>query len=155
MRIKNGLIYITVGIALFGYSIFQTKMDEIKMQRMDASTYSVSTSYNVHRSDDRNMYTPKYTYIVDGQKYVCTSRYSSSSKPSYLESRKIFYNSQNPSDCFPEYGQSETYSSWSFLIIPIVFIIIGIGSFFGITPKKYISEDTPLKKKTLKKEWLE
>ena len=111
MRIKKGLSCILVGSVFLGFCYFMIKMDENRMTNLDSSTNSIKTTYTTKKSKDSIMYTPHFTYIVNGQKYVCTSNFSSSIKPS-TKPRKIFYNSQDPQDCYP---QKETLENTFFM----------------------------------------
>lgn len=135
MKIKKGIACIIVGSIFLGFGYLMNKLDENRMQNLDSSTYSVKTTYKVKRSSDSTMYTPQYAYIVNGQRYICTSNFSSSMKPSTAP-KKIFYNSQYPQDCFPEKGAQENLFSWVFPILPIIFIIVGFASIFGLLPEQ-------------------
>ncbi len=134
MKFKNGIILLLVGLFFLGISFVMNKLDENRMQNLDASTFSIQTDYKVRRDSDSTMYTPQYTYVVKGKKYVCTSNFSSSIKPSN-EPRKIFYNSQNPHDCFPQKGQQEKIFLFIFTLIPIIAIVAGVASMLGLLPE--------------------
>ena len=135
MRIKKGLSCILVGSVFLGFCYFMIKMDENRMTNLDSSTNSIKTTYTTKKSKDSIMYTPHFTYIVNGQKYVCTSNFSSSIKPS-TKPRKIFYNSQDPQDCYPQKETLENTFFYVFLIFPILFIIVGFASIFGLIPEQ-------------------
>lgn len=150
MRIKNGIICIIFGLVFLGFSYLMHKIDENRMQNLDRSTYSIETNYRVKRDSDTTMYSPIYTYMVDGKKYVCKSNFSSSIKPS-KEPRKIFYNSQMPEDCFAEKGKQENMFSMVFIIIPIAIILLGIAIMFGLVPISTETEKIQSYKKPVKR----
>ena len=67
MRIKKGLSCILVGSVFLGFCYFMIKMDENRMTNLDSSTNSIKTTYTTKKSKDSIMYTPHFTYIVNGQ----------------------------------------------------------------------------------------
>ena len=153
MRIKNGIICIIFGLVFLGFSFLMQKSDENRMQNLDRNTFSIETSYRVERNSDTTMYSPLYTYMVNGKKYVCKSNFSSSIKPS-KEPRKIFYNSQMPEDCFAERGKQENALFTVFKIVPILLIILGVATMFGLIPDLTQTESPvqkPIKRKRRKK----
>ena len=51
------------------------------------------------------MYSPVYTYEVNGKTYKCESTSSSSIYPSN-DNKKVYYDSKNPSNCMTKYSKS-------------------------------------------------
>ena len=150
MRIKNGIICIIFGLIFLGFSYLMQKSDENRMQNLDRTTFSIETNYRVERDSDTTMYSPLYTYMVEGKKYVCKSNFSSSIKPS-KEPRKIFYNSQMPEDCFAERGKQENALLMVFTIIPIILILLGVATMFGLVPDLTQTQEIQAHKRPVKR----
>ena len=140
MRIKNGIICIIFGLIFLGFSYLMQKSDENRMQNLDRTTFSIETNYRVERDSDTTMYSPLYTYMVEGKKYVCKSNFSSSIKPS-KEPRKIFYNSQMP----------ENALLMVFTIIPIILILLGVATMFGLVPDLTQTQEIQSHKRPVKR----
>ena len=71
------------------------------------------------------MYSPIYHYEVDGQNYECSSSVSSSKNPGDGNGT-VYYDSKNPSKCMTEYAKSSRTFLYLMLILPIVFIAVGL-----------------------------
>ena len=132
---RLGVIFLIIGIitlAIIGSLIIASKNNESKM---DAQTTSTSVSINEKRDDDGDMmYRPIYTYEVDGQTYTCETSFSSSIHPSE-NNATIYYESSNPSNCASDYSRTGEKFFYLFLILPAVFIIVGISSIKAASSK--------------------
>ena len=87
----------------------------------DTFTTASRTEIKAKHSDSGNQYSPVFYFNVDDKEYVCSTRSSSSTKPS--ENSKIYYNSQNPDVCVSEYELSTLY---------LIAIALGIASIIDI-----------------------
>lgn len=92
---------------------------------LDAETKSISTNPNRHEdSDGDTVYSPIFTYEVDGKQYTCASGASSSIGPGD-EPHTIHYDSKNPSKCMSDYNENINSLLLIFSLLPIIFIVIG------------------------------
>ena len=93
---------------------------------LDAETKSISTNPNRHEdSDGDTVYSPIFTYEVDGKQYTCASGASSSIGPGD-EPRTIHYDSKDPSKCMSDYNENINSLLLIFTLLPIIFIVIGV-----------------------------
>jgi len=98
----------------------------IKLNSLDSSVLSSSVEVSSYIDDEGSvMYSPTYHYEVNGQNYICDSNSSSSNHPG-MENKQVYYDSKDPSNCMTEYSTSSNNMILIFLIIPIVFILIGV-----------------------------
>ena len=97
----------------------------VKESKMDASVMSSAVEIKESSDSDGTMYSPVYFYTVDGKEYECHSNSSSSSRPSE-ENKLVKYDSKNPSYCITEYDKSSSGIFAIFLLIPIIFIVVGV-----------------------------
>ena len=113
-----GVIFAAIMLGIFIASLF-------KQSTLDSTTTSISVDENGHLdSDDDYVYSPIYTYEVDGKQYTCKSNVSSSIRPG-SENKTIYYDSKDPSQCMSEYTKGTNSFILIFTIIPAIFIIIG------------------------------
>lgn len=97
-----------------------------RLNSLDSTTTSTNVVIKSHIDDNgTTMYSPVYYYQVDGIEYSCSSNSSSSINPG-TSNKTVYYNSNNPSNCMTEYSKSSNSFLLIFLLIPIVFMIIGI-----------------------------
>ena len=116
--IGAGLVFLAIMLVIFFCNIFAR-------DSLDAETQSISTDPNRHEdSDGDTVYSPIFTYEVDGKQYTCTSGTSSSISPGN-EPRTIHYDSKNPSKCMSDYSENINWLFLLFAILPAIFIIIG------------------------------
>lgn len=77
-----------------------------KAKRLDSTVTSTSVEVKSYISDEGNtMYSPVYTYEVNGKTYKCESTSSSSIYPSN-DNKTVYYDSKNPSNCMTKYSKS-------------------------------------------------
>ena len=132
--------FLFVGILFFAIMVGVLVSNILREKKMDAEVMSSRVEIRESRDSDGTMYSPVYYYEVDGIEYECTSSASSSSRPS-TENKKIKFESEQPSSCFSPYDKSSNTLIIIFLIIPIVFILIGIFNINKINKKiKMIKE---------------
>ena len=116
--IGAGLIFLVIMLAIFFSSIFARNS-------LDAETQSIHTDPNRHEdSDGDTVYSPIFTYEVDGKQYTCASGVSSSIGPGE-EPRTIHYNSKNPSECMSDYSENINWLLIIFAVLPAIFITLG------------------------------
>lgn len=116
--IGAGLVFLAIMLAIFFSSI-------VNRNSLDAETQSIHTDPNRHEDSDGDMvYSPIFTYEVDGQQYTCASGVSSSIGPGE-EPRTIHYDSKNPSKCMSDYSENINWLLLIFAALPAIFIAIG------------------------------
>ena len=96
-----------------------------KSKKMDSTVEAYYIEIIEHYDSDGTMYSPKYHYEVDGKKLICDSSSSSSSYPN-KEKNKVYYDSKNPEYCITEYDKSGNFILLIFLLLPLVFIAVGV-----------------------------
>ena len=104
---KLGIIFTVIGIFLLVPLVFLIALYKMNDSRLDAQT--TSTSVTIHEKiddEDDTIYKPTYEFEVNGKTYICESFISSSIRPDE-GNVTIYYESAN-------------------LILPVVFIIVGI-----------------------------
>lgn len=153
-NVKKGkkffLIFFIIGILFFlifgGIYIFNI----IKLKNLDSETMSTRVHINSYTNDEGTMmYSPVYYYSVNGIGYSCESSSSSSVNPG-TENKKVFYDSNNPSNCMSEFSKSNNNFILLFLFIPIIFIIISIYNFKKISKRIKIINELNQKGKLVK-----
>ena len=118
--IGAGLFFLAIMLGIF-FSSFITR------NSLDAETKSISTNPNRHEdSDGDTIYSPIFTYEVDGKQYTCASGASSSIGPGD-EPRTIHYNSKDPSKCMSDYSENINWLLLIFGLLPVIFIVIGVN----------------------------
>ncbi len=99
--------------------------DLLKQTTLDSTTTSISVDENRHLDSDNDyVYSPIYTYEVDGKQYTCKSNVSSSIRPG-TDNKTIYYDSRNPSLCVSEYTKGNNWLFLLFMLMPTIFIVIG------------------------------
>ena len=94
-----------------------------KKKALDSEIKATNVIWEEHYdSEDGTTYSPNYEYIVDGKIYVCKSTTSSSSRGG---DGIVYYNSKNPGQCMTDFDNSSSGILAFFLIIPVIFIVVG------------------------------
>jgi len=88
-------------------------------------------SYN---NEGSYMCSPVYYYQVNGKSYTCSTGYSSSAKVSN-ENKTVYYNSENPAECVNSYSAEPNFISIIFLLIPVIFIFVGIKGIMDVNAR--------------------
>lgn len=123
---KSGIMFLAVGIlflAVFGYLAFSTMSKKAGFDsEVKASKVEWSSRYD--EEEDSTTYSPIYYYTVSGVEYTCDSNVSSS-----IKSGKgiVYYDSKDPSNCITDFETSTNYFVLIFLLLPLLFIGIGIS----------------------------
>ena len=113
-----GLLFLVIMFIIFFGSI-------LNRNTLDSETTSTDVNPNRHQDSDGDyVYSPIFTYEVDGQTYTCTSGVSSSIGPGE-DPHVIHYDSKNPSNCMSDYAEKIDWFILLFALIPTVFIVIG------------------------------
>ncbi len=123
---KLGIIFMVIGILLLVLLVFLISLYKMNDSRLDAQT--TSTSVTIHEKIDvenDTMYKPTYEFEVNGKAYFCESSVSSSIRPDE-GNVTIYYESTNPNNCASDYTRTGIKFIYFFLVLPIVFIIVGI-----------------------------
>lgn len=119
-------IFFLVGIIMLIVMGWLYISSVIKAKSLDSTVTSTSVEVKSYISDEGNtMYSPVYTYEVNGQTYKCGSTSSSSIYPS-SDNKTVYYDSTNPSNCMTEYSKFGNTILIFCLLIPIVFIVIAV-----------------------------
>ena len=118
-------IFLVLGIVfLLIFGGFFT-LNAIKVNSLDSKVLSSSVDVQSHIDNEGyTMYSPVYHYEVNGRKYSCKS-VSSSNNPG-TKNKNVYYDSKNPSNCMTQDSKFFNYIILIFLIIPIIFIWIGV-----------------------------
>lgn len=96
-----------------------------KKNAMDSETKATNITWETHYdSEDGTTYSPNYEYEVDGTIYVCKSSTSSSIKSG---DGTVYYDSSNPGDCMTDFDNTTNGFTFVFLIIPVIFIVVGVS----------------------------
>lgn len=118
-----GIIFTLVGVlflVIMG-GIFISSFN--KKNSMDAETKATNIVWEEHYdSEDGTTYSPNYEYEVNGTIFVCHSSTSSSIKSG---DGIIYYNSNNPGDCMTDFDNNTNGFLFIFLLLPIIFIVVG------------------------------
>lgn len=127
-----GIIFLVFGIlflVIFGAAIFS---QIIKKNSLDSEVQSHSIEWEKIVDEDEGgiTYSPTYYYKVNNIEYSCESTTSSN-----IKSGKgiVYYDSKNPANCMTDFEKTLDIFLLVFLLIPIIFIIIGycqIKSYF-------------------------
>ncbi len=86
----------------------------------EISSYSEKTSYQKNDDgfeEERILYQPTISYVVNGEQYNYYSSVSSSSIPKIGKKKKIYYLTDNP---------SEAKLSSELYLLPLIFLILGV-----------------------------
>jgi len=129
-----GLIFLLILGGIIGYSIF-------KRNSLDSVVLSTHVEIKESEDDDGDtMYSPVYYYTVNGVNYSCGSSSYSGRNPG-TENGNVYYDSKDPSRCMSEYSESNITLLLLFLIIPVLFLIVGIIMFIKVNKRiKLIKE---------------
>ena len=110
-----GIVFIVI-ISVIGINF------KNKDNKLDAQINAQNIEWVEDRDDDGITYKPVYYYEIDGLEYTCSSNVSSNSKNA---KGIVYFNTNNPSECLTDYEKSNSKIFLVFMILPIVFIIIG------------------------------
>ena len=117
-------LFLFLGIFFFIVMTVYSVSSIIKLKSFDSSVTSTNVEVKSYISDEGDiMYSPVYSYVVDGGDYVCTSGMSSTVNPGN-SNKTVYYDSSNPSNCMTEYSKSGNNFLLFFTLLPILFIIV-------------------------------
>lgn len=98
----------------------------IKLNNLDSKVISTRVEVNSHIDDEGSrMYSPVYYYNVNDIEYSCSSNSSSSINPG-TENKTVYYDSNKPEECMTDYAKSSNNIILLFMLLPILFIVIGV-----------------------------
>ena len=95
------------------------------------------------------MYSPVYHYNVNGEEYSCSSNSSSSIRPSESNAL-VYYDSKKPSRCMTSYSKSSNKMLLIFLILPVIFIALGVVNINKVNKRIKIIKELNTKGKLVK-----
>lgn len=122
----------------------------MNLNSLDATTMSTSVEINQHIDSDGNtMYSPVYHYKVNGEEYACSSNSSSSIRPSESNAL-VYYDSKKPSRCMTYYSKSSNKMLLIFLILPAIFIALGVVNINKVNKRIKIIKELNTKGKLVK-----
>ena len=153
-NVKKGkgfyLIFLIAGILFFVVigGILITSI--LKEKTLDASVMSEKVEIRESRDSDGGiMYSPTYYYVVNGTEYTCKSTSSSNVYPS-RDNKLVKYNSEAPGTCMTEYDKKSNAILLIALLIPIIFIIIGVLNMIKVDKRVKKIKELNTKGKLLK-----
>lgn len=107
----------------------------IKLKSMDSSVTSTNVEVKSYIDDEgATMYSPVYSYEVNGESYTCGSSGSSSINPGN-SNKTVYYDSKNPSNCMTEYSKSGNNIILIFMLIPIIFIVVAVVNIMKVNKR--------------------
>ena len=86
------------------------------------------------------MYRPKYYFIVANKTYICRPSGSESIRPDHSKDL-VYYDPENPNDCLTEYETNLPLFCYFFILLPVIFILIGICFMTGKCDNKNNNND--------------
>lgn len=143
-------IFLLAGIFFAGIIIFSVNATDKKIKTLDSKVLSSRVDITSYRNDEGNrMYRPIYYYEVESKEYKCFSNVSTSSAPD-LENKTIYYKSDNPSRCMLESSVANNNKLYFVLIIPGIFIVIGLIGLIKINKRVKAIKELNTKGKLVK-----
>lgn len=137
---------VAIAVIMIGILIGST----MNLNSLDATTMSTSVEINQHIDSDGNtMYSPVYHYNVNGEEYSCSSNSSSSIRPSESNAL-VYYDSKKPSKCMTSYSKSSNKMLLIFLILPVIFIALGVVNINKVNKRIKIIKELNTKGKLVK-----
>lgn len=137
---------VAIAVIMIGILIGST----MNLNSLDATTMSTSVKINQHIDSDGNtMYSPVYHYNVNGEEYSCSSNSSSSIRPSESNAL-VYYDSKKPSRCMTSYSKSSNKMLLIFLILPVIFIALGVVNINKVNKRIKIIKELNTKGKLVK-----
>lgn len=113
-----GLLFFVVMLGIYLSTIF-------KINSMDSKTLSTRVVINANYNNEGNtMYRPTYYFNVEGKEYACYTNVSTGSNPG-TKNKMVYYDSNNPEKCITDFNKSTNNILLIFLLLPLIFIIIG------------------------------
>lgn len=147
-KIYNTFLIIGILFLILFTSVFIISL--VKSNKMDASVLSNRVEIKSYIDDEGNsMKTPIYYYKVKGKEYACDSNVSTSLDIS-TENKLVYYNSKNPSECVSEYTKSGNVIFLIFIIIPSIFILVGVLNIKKVNKRINIIKELNTKGKLIK-----
>ena len=137
---------VAIAVIMIGILIGST----MNLNSLDATTMTTSVKINQHIDSDGNtMYSPVYHYNVNGEEYSCSSNSSSSIRPNESNAL-VYYDSKKPSRCMTSYSKSSNKMLLIFLILPVIFIALGVVNINKVNKRIKIIKELNTKGKLVK-----
>ena len=129
-NVKKGkkffLLFLVVGIVFLVIMLAIVISNFTKLNSLDGKTLSSRIEVHEYFNDEgQTMYSPVYYYVVHEKEYSCSSNSSSSIHPGN-ENKTVYYDTKNPAICMTEYSKNTNWILIAVMILPIIFIIIGV-----------------------------
>ena len=122
LKNKNFTRFIALVIVFVFISFLQAMNNVERKKTMDAHILSTKIIHETIYYEGSNLqrYTPSFYFNVDGREYVCKERMRLDKKMRD-KPYKIYYNSNNPNECLPEFVEHKRiFSAISLLLASIV-----------------------------------
>lgn len=116
------IIFLIVGIIFLIVFVFIFISNQNKEKKLDAQVNAYNIEWLEDHDEDGLTYKPIYYYEIDGVEYQCSSSISSNSKNA---KGIVYFNTKNPSECLTDYDKQSSILFLIFIILPVIFIIIG------------------------------
>lgn len=153
-NVKKGkkfyFIFVAVGILFLGIMGGIVIHNYTKLNSLDGKTMSTRIDVNSYIDDEgQTMYSPIYYYVVHEKEYSCASNSSSSINPG-TENKPVYYDTKNPSNCMTEYSKSSNWILIAFMLLPIIFIVVGVLNMIKVNKRVKQIEELNQKGKLVK-----
>lgn len=125
-----GTIFLIIGLILLIAFSFMLFFDLYKKTTLDSSIKALK----IEEKCDDDECIPIYSFKVDGKLYTCKPGFSSNIKVTKNQNM-VYYDSKNPNNCVTDYTIKMNKLMYLILIIPILFILIGIIDIIYIKQK--------------------
>lgn len=143
------IVFVIGVIGLVLYVVFQYNAFA-KEKRMDGQVKATHIEVISHYdSEDGEMYSPVYYYVVRGEEYECRTNFSSSIYPD-LDKDMVYYNTENPSECVTDYSKKNNKLFLIFIILPLGFILLPLYKLVAIHKRIKIVEELNQRGKLIK-----
>lgn len=130
-----GSIFFAVGVLFFIIFSWLTFNGIVKKYSLDSSVVAKYIDQNCHRdSEGSSLCSPIYYYEVEGVEYTCKIGYSSSDTASESQN-KVYYDSNNPSDCVTDYTAKPKLYMYLICLFPLIFVFLGIFQISKVNKK--------------------
>ena len=125
----SGILFVILGlfwlIRIKGHKSVCTSNCEGEVKRIDKKI-------KTEEDEDTIMYTPVFGYDVNGISYV----YSPSSSSSYCKYKvgnkvRVFYNPENPNQCYVKGNNVNLFAAFVVLIMGVILVVFGLLDIFS------------------------
>lgn len=130
-----GGIFLAVGMLFLIIFLWLTFSGIVKKYSLDSSVEAIYIDQNCHTdSEGSYLCSPIYYYEVEGIEYTCRVSYSSSDTASESQN-KVYYDSNNPSNCVTDYTAKPKIYMYLICLFPLIFVFVGIFQILKVNKK--------------------